>query len=143
MAPRPTAERPPSGLNAYWTHTWDHALTVLKDQGTWAWELKPLLDEYVFALKAAEDARVGFKWLEHLEEEVASEDVDWLVLQRIAGGLPTQWDRHTKRAAALAELLVLTPKAQKAHGLGGEEKPEDPFDDFDDELAQRRERRAS
>lgn len=140
MAPRPTCERPPSGLNSYWTHTWDHALKVLKGQGTWAWELKPLLDEYVMALKGAEDARAGFRWLDHLEKAVASEEVDWLTLGRIAGGLPTQWDRHTKRAAALADQLLLTPRARKAHGLFSEDdKPADPFGDLD-ELAPRRNR---
>ena len=125
MAPRPTAERPPSGLDSYWTHVWDHALKVLKEQDTWAWELKPLLNEYVYALKGAADARDGFAWLEHLEESVASEDINWIVLQRIAGGLPTQWDRHTKRASALAETLLLTPAARRRHGLGtdSDEKP--------------------
>ena len=42
-------------------------LTTLKEQGTWAWEQKPLLDEYVFALIGAKDARRGFKWLDALE----------------------------------------------------------------------------
>jgi hypothetical protein len=148
MAPRPVAERSPKGLNSYWTHVWDHALKVLKEQGTWAWELKPLLDEYVFALRAAEATRDGFAWLDHLEEAVASEEIDWLVLRQIAAGLPAQWDRHTKRAAALAETLVLTPKAQRALGIGrdDEDTPEDPLEALDagrDELAPRRNRRAS
>jgi hypothetical protein len=136
MAPRPTCERPPSGLNSYWTHVWDHALKVMRDQGTWAWELKPLLDEYVFALKGAEDARVGFGWLDHLKESVASEDVDWLVLRQVAGALPTQWDRHTKRAAALADALVLTPAAKEAPwpGIDEDQGPRSAID----ELARRR-----
>lgn len=88
------------------------------EQGTWAWELKPLLDEYVYALRAAEAARDG--------------------------GLPTQWDRHTKRAAALADQLVLTPRARKAYGLiddSEDDKPSDPFAGLD-ELAPRRKDRA-
>jgi hypothetical protein len=138
MAPRPTAERPPSGLNSYWTHVWDHALDVLKKQDTWAWEQKPLLDEYVFALRAAEDARKGFGWLDHLTETVAREDIDWLVLQRIAGGLPTQWDRHTKRAAALADGLVLTPAARRRHGIGDDSEDVEQKRSKIDELAARR-----
>jgi hypothetical protein len=147
MAPRPTTERPPKGLNAYWVGAWRAALKVMQDQGTWAPELKPLLDEYIFALRAAEATRDGFAWLDHLEEAVASEEIDWLVLRQIATGLPAQWDRHTKRAAALAEVLVLTPKARRALGIGcdDEDTPEDPLDalDGEDELAPRRQRRAS
>jgi hypothetical protein len=129
MPPRPSAERPPSGLDSYWTHVWDHALKVLQEQGTWAWEQKPLLDEYVFALKAAQQAREGFAWLDHLEESVASEEVDFQALRQIATGLPTQWDRHTKRAAALADILLLTERARKAHGLA-DEPADEPEDDW-------------
>ena len=136
MAPRPTAERPPSGLNSYWTHVWDHALDVMKDQGTWGWELKPLLDEYVFALRAAEATRDGFDWLDALERYAENADdlpeIAWTTLREIAGSLPTQWDRHTKRAAALADKLILTPEAQKRHGIFDEDdEPEDGFDALD------------
>jgi hypothetical protein len=141
MAPRPTAERPPSGLDSYWTHVWQHALKVLKEQGTWAWELKPLLDEYVFALKGAADARDGFAWLDHLEESVASEEIDWIVLRQIASGLPVQWDRHTKRAASLADALVLTPAARKRHGISNDDAAQPKLSAID-ELAARRARGA-
>jgi hypothetical protein len=143
----PTAERPPEGLNAYWLGTWRHALKVLKEQGTWAWELKPLLDEYVFALRAAEAARDGFAWLEALEQyaEDAADlpEIAWTVLREIASGLPTQWDRHTKRAAALADQLLLTPRGRKAvdRVAKRDDKPTDPFDELD-ELAPRRADRA-
>jgi hypothetical protein len=143
MAPRPKAESPPKGLNSHWTHTWLRALEVMKQQGTWAWELKPLLDEYVFALRGAEDARNGFKWLDHLEE-VASEDIEWQALRQIASGLPVQWDKHAKRAAALADQLALTPRGRKAIGLADDEEdqPADPFAALDaDELAPRRQKR--
>src|SRR3954447_958198 len=117
MPSRPTAERPPKGLNSYWTHVWNHALKVLKEQGTWAWELKPLLDEYVFALRGAEATRDGFKWLDALERYADDADdlpeIAWTVLRQVAGGLPTQWDRHTKRAATLADQLALTPRGRK------------------------------
>lgn len=128
MAAVPTAERPPRGLDAYWLGHWRHCLKQLKEQGTWRWEQRPLLDEYVFALKAAEDARNGFEWLDHLRHAVASEDVDFVALQSIASGLPTQWDRHTKRAASLAETLVLTPRAQRAHGVGARARPQERVD---------------
>jgi hypothetical protein len=114
-------------------------LKILKEQGTWAWEQKPLLDEYIHALHAAEASRKGFAWLDHLEEAVASEEIDWITLRTIATGLPTQWDRHTKRAAALADQLALTPRGRKAINLasGDDEEPADPLSGMD-ELAARR-----
>lgn len=142
MAPVPTAEKPPQGLDAYWLGVWRHALKTLKDQGTWAWELKPLLDEYVFAMKGAADAREGFAWLDRLED-VAESEIEWTVLKQIAAGLPTQWDKHTKRAAALADQLALTPRGRKAVGVGDQDddtEAADPFAALDagDELAKRR-----
>jgi hypothetical protein len=134
-------------LNSYWTHVWDHALSVLKAQGTWTWEQKPFLDEYVFALRAAEAARDGFAWLEHLEQVEELSEQAWKTLASISGGLPTQWDRHTKRAAALADALILTPKAQRAHGIGTDtdDEQDDGFAALDegDELASRREARSA
>lgn len=143
MPGKPTAERPPTGLTAYWLGVWRCALKTLQDQGTWAFEQRPLLDEYVYALVAAEQARIGFGWLEQLGD-VACEPVDFVMLAKIAGGLPAQWNTHTKRAAALADQLMLTPRGRKAVGLGSSddaEKPADPFAAIDagrDELAPRR-----
>lgn len=140
----PTAERPPTGLDSYWLGVWRHALKVMQEQGTWDWALRPLLDEYVYALKAADATREGFKWLDALERyaEDADDlpDIAWVTLGKIAGGLPTQWDRHAKRAALLADKLVLTPEAQKRHGIFDEPEEEDAFADLDaeDELAKRR-----
>jgi hypothetical protein len=147
MAPVPTAERPPKGLDATWLGVWRRALAAMKEQGTWAWELKPLLDEYVYALRAAQATRDGFAWLDALERYAEGADdlpeIAWSVLREIAGSLPTQWDRHTKRAAALADQLALTPRGRKAIGLADndEEKPADPFDGLD-ELAPRRQDRS-
>lgn len=139
--PAPVAERPPKGLNAYWLGVWRHALKTLKAQGSWAWEQRPLLDEYVEALRAAEAARAGFGWLEHLEDAVAREEVDFVMLRQVASGLPTQWDRHVKRAQSLADQLALTPRGRKAVGLAESEEPEgtaaDPLAALD-ELATRR-----
>jgi hypothetical protein len=134
---RPTCERPPTGLNSYWTHTWQHALATLKAQGSWAWEQKPLLDEYVYALMGAETARKGFKWLDALEVYADNADglpeIAWSTLGKIAAGLPTQWDRHTKRAMALADQLALSERGRKAVGVGEQEsdEPADPFADLD------------
>lgn len=125
----PTAEQPPRGLSAYWLGVWRHALKQLQAQGSWAWESKPLLDEYVYALKAAEDARKGFKWLDALEEYAENADdtpeIAWTVLGRIASGLPSQWDKHTKRAMALADQLALTDRGRKAAGIRDDDDAEE------------------
>lgn len=148
----PSAERPPRGLDARWLAVWRHALKTLKEQGTWAWEQRPLLDEYLYALKAAEEARHGFRWLDSLEQYAAAEaddlpEIAWTVLRQIAQGLPTQWDKHTKRASALADQLLLTPRGRKAAGMrihDEDDEPADPFSALDaDELAPRRQNRAA
>jgi len=127
--PVPTAERPPEGLSAYWLGVWRHALKQLQDQDSWAWEQKPLLDEYVYALKGAEDARKGFRWLDALEEYADDADglpeIAWTVLRQIAGGLPSQWDKHTKRAMALADQLALTDRGRKAAGIRDDDDAEE------------------
>lgn len=142
MSSVPTAERPPRGLDARWLGVWRHALKTLQEQGTWAWEQAPLLAEYVYALRAADDARAGFGWLNHLEDAVASDPPDFQVLLRIATGLPNVWDKHVRRAALLADQLALTDRGRKAIGLRGGDpaEPGDPFADLDaaDELAPRR-----
>lgn len=139
----PTAERPPEGLNAYWLGVWRHALKTMQAQGSWAWEQRPLLDEYVFALRGAQDARDGFAWLDKLEACIDDSDdvpdIAWGVLAKIAGGLPTQWDRHTKRAAALADQLALTPRGRKAVDLvDSEDSPTSALDELDNVTAIRR-----
>ncbi len=117
----PVAERPPEGLDASWLRVWRQALDQLKAQESWAQELKPLLDEYVFALKGAEDARRGFRWLDALEEYAEDADelpeIAWTVLRQIAGGLPSQWDKHMRRAMALADQLALTERGRRAAGI--------------------------
>ncbi len=153
----PEAERPPHGLDAHHLGVWRHCLKVLQEQGTWRWELAPLLAEYVYALMGARDARDGWEWLgrfeQHIERLADSADpdsVDWAALSRvtarldrIANGIPVQWDRHTKRAAALADQLALTPRGRKVAGVGEQrdEKRENPFDVLDagrDELEEKR-----
>lgn len=124
---------------------------MLKEQGSWAWEQKPLLDEYVFALRAADQARLGFKWLDALEAYADSDAAelelpDWRALAQVVGSLPAMWDRHSKRASALADQLLLTPTARKKAGVkvdGGkdDEKPQDPFAGLDDEVGAKRKAR--
>src|SRR5258708_2083974 len=102
----------------------------MKAQGSWAWEQRPLLDEYIFPLRGAEDARKGFKWLDALEVYADNADdlpeIAWTTLNRIAAGLPVQWDRHAKRAAALADQLALTPRGRKAADIGIENEDAGP-----------------
>lgn len=111
--PVPVAETPPSGLDAYWLGCWRHVLKTLKAQGTWAWEQKPLVDEYVFALVHARIAR----------EE----------------GELKNWGNLATRASALADQLALTPRGRKAAAVKVKEdaKDDDPFAELD-ELAERR-----
>jgi len=136
----PSVERPP-GIPAPWLDVWRGALKAMKEHGTWAPAMRPLLDEYVFALRAASDAREGFAGLDRLEACVASEEVDWAALRQVATGLPVQWDRHVKRAAALADQLGLTPKGrQMAGSTAKRDAPADPFAELD-ELSQRRDKR--
>lgn len=143
------SEQPPKTLDARWLAFWRLCLSILKEQGTWHRAQRPLLDEFVYALIGAEDARKGFKWLDALEVYATDAEelppIAWSTLGAIAGALPTQWDRHTKRASALADQLALTPRGRKAAGLGREasrDEPVDPFTFLDagDELATRRQR---
>jgi hypothetical protein len=128
----PVAERPPRGLDARWLGVWRHALKCLREQGSWRWEQAPLLAEYVYALRAADDAREGFAWLDRVGE-LAEEPVDFQALAKVASGLPNVWDRHVRRAQALADQLALSERGRRAAGVGVErgEAPADPFADLD------------
>ena len=108
----------PGGIGAEFSSVWRLALKALEDQGTWQPQMRPLLDEYAFALEAAETARLA-------DEQ-------------------TQWDRHVKRAAALADQLALTPRGRKAAGIVEDaSEPGSPFAAFlkADELSARRQAR--
>jgi hypothetical protein len=118
--PIPVAETPPQGLDAYWLGCWRHVLKTLKLQGTWAWEQRPLVDEYIFALAHARIAR------EEGEMKV--------------------WGNLATRASALADQLALTPRGRKAAGVkreeGEDEQAKDPFAALDDELEAKRKEKA-
>jgi hypothetical protein len=145
----PSIEKCPSGLDPKWSATWRLTRDELKEAGTFSASMRPLLDEFVFALKAAEEARIGFRWLDSLEQYAEASDPDdlpeiaWTVLRQIATGLPVVWDKHAKRASALADQLGLSPKAQRALGRkleGGKDGEQDtnPFSGLDDEVSAKR-----
>ena len=79
-------------------------MKVLKEQNTWAWEQRPLLDEYVFALREAFTART-------LAEEDPYHETDKGLLHPHPGF--AQADRAARRALVLADALLLTPAGQK------------------------------
>lgn len=149
MAGTPTAERPPQGLNAHWLGVWRHALKTLKAQGTWTWEQAPLLTEYVYALREAEDARAEAQTNPYRETDQG--------LLHPHPGFSIS-DRAVKRANTLAKTLRLTHEEQeklrktragKDESLRKDKTPEeiaaeefDALDEEADELAARRRAKA-
>jgi hypothetical protein len=69
-------------------------------------------------------------------------EISWTVLRQIAGGMPSQWDRHTKRAAALADALLLTPTSRRLNRVGKDDDDK-PALSIVDQLAAKRAERAS
>lgn len=112
----PTVERPP-GIRTPWLDIWRGALKDMKESGVWRPALRPLLDEYVYALRAAAEMR---------EESAA------------------QWDRHARRASALADQLCLSPRGRKAAELmeDDDDSQSKPLANLD-ELTAKRQARAS
>jgi hypothetical protein len=105
MAGTPTWERPPA-IRPPWYDFWRAAMAKMKEMGTWSSIARPLLDEYVAALRVAEDHR-------------ALAEADPVQVNRESGlphphGCFASADRELRRAAMLAGELLLTPKAQKA-----------------------------
>lgn len=135
MAPRPTAERPPTGLDSFWTHTWNHALKVLKEQGTWKWEQKPLLDEYILALREA-------RWSREEAEKDPYHETEKGLLHPHPGF--AQADRAARRAVLLADTLLLTPAEQRKLSATSSDNaaPKDPFEEAD-ELAKKRAKKSA
>lgn len=104
MAGTPTAERPPRGLDANWLGVWRHALKTMKAQQTWTWEQAPLLAEYVYALREAEDERDNARSQPYRETDQG--------LMHPHPGFSIS-DRAVKRANALAKTLRLTHEEQE------------------------------
>lgn len=92
-------------------------MKVLKAQGTWQREQKPLLDEYVYALCEAASERSA-------AEASPYHETDKGLLHPHPGFQVA--DRATRRALQLADSLLLTPAARRTHGLleEGEDGPE-------------------
>ncbi len=111
----PATDRPPRGLDAAWLAVWRNALKVLKAQGSWAGEQRPLLDEYVLALREAKSAR------ERAELDPYHETEKGLVHPHPGF---QQADRATRRAVVLADTLVLTVGAQRLAGIEVEPLPD-------------------
>jgi len=103
----PRLEMVPGGLKEPWLGYWRATLKALQEQGTWKVAQRPLLDMYVFSLQGAEEAR--------LADDAAN------------------WDRHSKRASHLADLLALTPRGRQAAGLRAAKPTQEatPFDQLD------------
>lgn len=122
MPPKRWSDRPADGIDrSPWRNLWEGCQRQLKEQGTWQEQQKPLLDQYVFAVKEA---------LEHralADEQPTAEHADGRVY--LHPGFASA-DRAVKRAASLADLLGLTPKARKALGLLD---LDDDADDQDDQ----------
>lgn len=143
MPPTPTLERPPAGIadDAYWLGVWRRSLKTLKDRELWNQGLHPLLVEYLEALRASEQAREGFDELLAALKDSYCGEIDWQALTVLSTSLPAAWDKHAKRAAALADALGLSSRGAKAAGAitpaekakAAEKKSDDadPFGDLD------------
>jgi hypothetical protein len=86
-----TLEKAPNGLHEPWLGIWRASLRAMQNQGTWNPALRPLLDLYVVALEAAEQARLDGRF--------------------------SVWDRYARRAMLLADRLALTPRGRRAAGV--------------------------
>ena len=155
MARTPDIEKPPGGLKEPYLGMWRLALKHLKETGLWQWTLRPLLDEYIFALRTAREHRAiaqdAVQTIVHYKgrpDEYAetlpagtrrSRESD---LDSLHPGFASA-DREIKRAVQLAGELGITPKAQQAlvAKAGAPEEP-DAFTQAD-ELATRRTRKAA
>jgi phage terminase small subunit len=102
----PTIERPPKGCDATWTAVWRALVVEMKAIGTWKPALWPFAVQYLHALRLAEEHRIL------AEADAVDFDRESGLAHMHPGftlGLAEQ-----KQAVALADLLGITPKAQKA-----------------------------
>lgn len=118
------SEQPPGGLGSTWEALWRVCLRTLEHQQTWSAPLRPLLDEFVFAAKHARDHR------EAAQAAPFAQASSGRVYAHPGFALA---DQAAKRAGVLADLLALTPRAQKALGVDGERSEVNPLDVLDAE----------
>ena len=116
MVSIPNWEKPP-GIKEPWLQIWRLALKAMKESGTWSPPMRPLLDEYVTALRTAREHRLLAE-IDPVEENRESG------LTHMHAGFVSA-SKHLADARALADLLGLTPKAQKALAEKAEEKPDE------------------
>lgn len=114
---------PPKRLPERWKRRWRSTLKLLRDQGTWHDELKPLLEAYIDDLRLAEHHRLSAERNEYVENDAG----------RVFAhpGFRLALD-HERQALKLAVELGIPPAAQQK--LGGVEAS-DPAPTEDDDLA--------
>jgi phage terminase small subunit len=111
-----------------WVRLWYATLDALLDQGTWRPEQRGDLEAYVNACRLSRFHR------EEAERDPYRVHADsGRVFAHPGFGLARDAQREQR---ALADALVLTPAARKAHGLPADTEPSE-FDALDD-LVQRR-----
>jgi hypothetical protein len=138
MGSVPHWEKPP-GVKEPWLAVWRLALKAMKEVGTWSAPMKPLLDEYVTALRVAREyraiAEAGVQTIHHRAkdgEEAWDETLPAGIQRSMDTGIDHPHkgfdlaDREMRRAMSLADMLGLTPKAQKALVEKAAEEPVEP-----------------
>lgn len=150
----PTVERPPKGLKSPWLDMWRGALKDMKESEVWSPVLRPLLDQMIDCYRLAAEhratAEAAVQVIHHRArdgEEAWDEKLPPGFQRNMESGLTSQHKgfdsalRHLSEARALADLLVLTPKAKKALGAaaGADDGPKEGHAwTQGDELARRR-----
>jgi phage terminase small subunit len=155
MARTPDVEKPPGGLKEPYLGIWRYALKHLKESDLWRPTLRPLLDEYAFALRTARAHRLLAETTVQIITHYKGREDEWIEelppgvrrnresdLDSLHPGFASA-DREIKRAIAIAAELGITPKAQQAL-VAAADAPEEP-DAFTqaDELTARRTRKAA
>jgi phage terminase small subunit len=133
----PTVERPPKGCDATWTAVWRAMVAEMKSVGTWKPALWPLAVDYLHCLRLAVEHR------ERAELSPVEENRESGLTHAHAGFAEAR--AQSKQAQGLADLLGITPKAQKALLANVPDAPpkEHPIVARLDELAQARGRKTA
>lgn len=137
MAPIPTLEKPPADCTGAWVPVWKALVVEMKAIGTWKPALWPHAVQYLHVLRLADEHRVL--------AEVEPVDLDRESgLAHMHAAFQSSL-AHGKRATELADLLGVTPKAQKALLANMPEAPakEPSIVGHLDQLSRQRQRRAT